>query len=117
MTETPPPNLLMEFILSLLTPFLMTGGITDIDLARRATAETIAAYKVTGQDQLVTIAQIIAFALTSLDNLRLSLPQDLSLSMKLKLRGNAGRAQPSLPASRHGAGNPTPRDPGPRTRP
>jgi hypothetical protein len=90
MTETPPPNLLMAFILSLLTPFLMTGGITDIDLARRATAETIAAYKVAGQDQLVTIAQIIAFALTSLDNLRLSLPQDLSLPMKLKLRGNAG---------------------------
>jgi hypothetical protein len=88
MTETP-PNLLMEFVLSLLTPFLMTEGITDIDLARRATAETIAAYKVTGQDQLVTIAQIIAFALTSLDNLRLSLPPDLSLSMKLKLRGNA----------------------------
>jgi hypothetical protein len=90
MTESAPPSdLLTEFVLSILTPFLMTGSITDPDLARRAAAETIAAYKAAAQDQLVTIAQIVAFALTALDNLRLSLPPDLSLSMKLKLRGNA----------------------------
>ena len=37
----------------------------------------------------MTIGQILAFALTALDNLRLSMAPDLSLSMKLKLRGNA----------------------------
>jgi hypothetical protein len=95
MTETQPANLLTGFIVSLLVPFLVAGGITDIDLARRAAAETIAAYKAAGpnrlnvSDQLVTIAQTVAFALASLDNLRLSMPADLSLSMKLKLRGNA----------------------------
>ena len=86
---TEPTDLLMEFVLSLLVPFLTTGSLTDPALARRAAAETIAAYKAAGQDQLVTIAQLVAFALASLDNLRLSMPQDLSLSMKLKLRGNA----------------------------
>jgi hypothetical protein len=35
------------------------------------------------------------FALTSVDNLRLSLPAGLSLSMKLKLRGNANALQRS----------------------
>ena len=86
---TQPANLLMEFVLSLLVPFLTTGSLTDPALARRAAEETIAAYKAAGQDQLVTIAQLVTFALTALDNLRLSMPPDLSLSMKLKLRGNA----------------------------
>lgn len=85
-----PANLLLEFVLSLLVPFLATGPLTDAALARRAAEDTIAAYKAAGQDQLVTIAQLVAFALAALDNLRLSMPADLSLSMKLKLRGNAG---------------------------
>jgi hypothetical protein len=89
---TQPSDPMMGFIISLLTPFLMTAGITDIGLARRAVTETIAAYQAAGpsrNDQLVSIAQTVAFALASLDNLRLSMPADLSLSMKLKLRGNA----------------------------
>jgi hypothetical protein len=98
MTETQPSDLLMGFVVSLLTPFLMSGGITDAGLARRAAEETIAAYRAAGQDQIVSIAQIVGFALTSLDNLRLSLPAELSLSMKLKLRGNANALSRS---SRH----------------
>jgi hypothetical protein len=81
-----PPSHLMAFILGLLAPLLMTGSLTDISLARLAAAEAIAAY---GKGNLMTIGQILAFALTALDNLRLSMPPDLSLSMKLKLRGNA----------------------------
>ena len=88
-TEPPPSGLLMGFILSLLTPFLMTGSIADPDLARRAVQETIDAYKTTAADQLVSTAQIVAYALTALDNLRLSLPPELSVSKKLKLRANA----------------------------
>jgi hypothetical protein len=80
---------LMPFLLAVLTPFLTAAGIPDPDLARQAATETIQAYKATTQDQLVTTAQIIAFAFASLDNLRLSAPENLSLSMKLKLRGNA----------------------------
>jgi hypothetical protein len=93
--ETQPFDTLMGFIVSLLTPFLMTGSITDPVLARHAVAETIAAYRTTGPgrtgtaDQLVSIAQVVAFALASLDTLRLSLPPAVSLSMKLKLAGSA----------------------------
>jgi hypothetical protein len=84
-----PHNHLMEFLLGLLAPLLMAGGMTDIHLARLAATEAITAYRVDGPGELVTIGQIVAFALAALDNLRLSMTADLSLSMKLKLRGNA----------------------------
>ena len=92
MTETHPDihaSHLMAFVLDLLAPFLMTGSITDIQRARLAITETIAAYQAQRQNELVTVAQILGFALAALDNLRLSMAADLSLSMKLKLRGNA----------------------------
>jgi hypothetical protein len=79
----------MELIITLLTPFLIAGGLTDPALARQTAQETIAAYKVAAPDQLLSVAQIVTFALAAIDNLRLSLPETLSLSMKLKLRGNA----------------------------
>jgi hypothetical protein len=94
MTE-PQPDLLMDILLGVLAPLLMAGSITDIQVARLATRQAIDAYTAHGQDQLITVAQIVGFALTALDDLRLSMQPDLSLSMKLRLRGNAnalGRA-------------------------
>jgi hypothetical protein len=79
-------NPLLGFVLNLLTPFLIAGGLTDPALARQAAEQAITE---AGNHQLLTTTQIVAFALASLDNLRLSLPRDLSLSMKLKLRSNA----------------------------
>jgi hypothetical protein len=105
MTET--TDFMLGFVLSLLTPFLAAGSITDPALIHLAAAETIAAYNApspdrsspdpdrASPDRLIGIAQAVAFALTSVDNLRLSLPPDLSLSMKLKLRGNANALQRS----------------------
>jgi hypothetical protein len=102
MTET--TDFMLGFVLSLLAPFLAAGSITDPALIRLAAAETIAAYNAptpdrpslghpspdrASPDRLIATAQAVAFALTSVDNLRLSLPAGLSLSMKLKLRGNA----------------------------
>ena len=87
--ETQPAHSLMPFLLAVLTPFLVAGGIPDPGLARLAAIETILAYKAAGNDQLMTTAQIVTFAFASLENLRLSAPPDLSLSMKLKLRGSA----------------------------
>jgi len=86
---TQPTGALLPFLLAVLTPFLTAGGILDPDLARQAAMETIAACQTDGNRQLLTTGQIVAFALAALENLRLSAPPDLSLSMKLKLRGNA----------------------------
>jgi hypothetical protein len=80
---------LMDFIIAFLAPLLTAGSITDVHFARLAAREAIDAYKARGQNELVTIAQIVAFALAALDTLRLSMPAELSLAMKLKLRGNA----------------------------
>lgn len=83
-TQTNDP--LLAFVLSVLTPFLITG---DAEQANQAARQAIAAYKTAARDQLISIAQTVGFALASLDNLRLSAAPDLSLSMKLKLRANA----------------------------
>ncbi|HEY4175161.1 MAG TPA: hypothetical protein VGM42_19180 [Rhodopila sp.] len=82
---TQPPGALLPYLLAVLTPLLTAGGTLDPDLARQAAMETIAAC----DRPLLTSGQIVAFALAALENLRLSAPPDLSLSMKLKLRGNA----------------------------
>ena len=80
------PSPLTQIVLSLLTPLMLTAGITDTALARSAAQEAIAAYP-PGRTLLVT--QIVAFAMAALDNLRLSTAPGLALSMTLKLRGNA----------------------------
>jgi len=77
---------LLAVLLTLLTPLLTAGSAAD---AGRAAEQAVAAYRAGGQDQLVSIAQIIGFAVTSLDTLRLSMDADLSVPMKLRLRGNA----------------------------
>jgi hypothetical protein len=81
-TATP----LMQVILGVLTPLMLAGGITDPGLARRAAQEAIAACN---PGPLIAIAQVVAFALAALDSLSLSAPSDTSITMKLRLRGNA----------------------------
>lgn len=111
------PDLLQEFALALIGPMLAAGGIGDPALARRAAIDTIAAYRAAGRDQLVSVMQLIGFAMVSLDSLRLSLPAELSLAMKLKLRGNANalnrsaqRNTATLEQQRRDADSPPPED-------
>ena len=83
------PALLTEFVISLLTPFLLTGPLNDPDLARRIARETVEGYQATTTGQLVSVTQLLAFALTAVDNLRLSLPETVATTTKLRLRSNA----------------------------
>ena len=85
-TPTDRAEQLLGVVLAMLTPLLTIGSPQDARLAAR---QAIAAYQTGEQANLVSISQIVGFAIASLDNLRLSAPPDLSLSMKLKLRGNA----------------------------
>jgi hypothetical protein len=80
---------LLEVLLCLLTPLLMTAGVTDIGQARLAAQQAIAAYQDNHQGHLLDIAAAVGLALASLDNLRLSASASVSLPMKLRLRGNA----------------------------
>ena len=59
-----PADPMLEFILGLLTPLLAIG---DLSAARAAAHHAITAYQAAGTNQLISIAQIVGFALTSLD--------------------------------------------------
>ncbi len=84
-----PSDVLLEFILGFLTPLLMAGCTSDLGLARLAAIETLTAYHPRTPAELVNIAQIVAYGLTAMDNLRLSMAPDLPLSMKIRLRMGA----------------------------
>jgi hypothetical protein len=62
MTTNQPADHLLEVLLGILTPILMTGGVTDPGLARLAAQEAIAAGRTDAQASLMTIAQTVGFA-------------------------------------------------------
>src|SRR4051812_39064890 len=85
----PPPNLLLTLITTLLTPMFLCAGAADIALARQAAVETVNAYRARDPVSLFTIAKIIAFEFATLSPLTLSMADDVSPSLPLRLRGNA----------------------------
>ena len=80
---------LMDILPDLLAPLLMGDPPADPARARRAAEQAIAQYQAGTPGELVTIGQIVAFGLTAIDNLRLSMPGTVAMAMKLRLRGNA----------------------------
>ena len=79
---------LLDYLLAVLSA-VMAPALNDPALARRAAQQAIEAYQPQTGHELLAAGQILAFALTALDALRLAAPTDVSPSMKLKLRGNA----------------------------
>lgn len=88
-TPTQQPGFLMDLIIAFLTPMFLGVAGGDIHFARMAAAETLNTYRCRNQIDLIAIAQIIACGLTALGSLSLSMADNLSLSMTLRLRGNA----------------------------
>ena len=90
----------MYVVVSLLAPLFIgvTGG--DIGMARMGAVQTINAYRAGSHSDLIAIAQIIAFGLAALGSLSLSMADDISLSMTLRLRGNANALNRSAEQNR-----------------
>ena len=84
-----PGNVLIDLVSGLLVPTFLAASNGDIQLAQLAAIQTMSAYHVQHQADTVTIAQILAFGLATLGSLSLSMDDTLSLSMVLRLRGNA----------------------------
>ena len=82
-------DVLINLISSFLTPMFLIASNGDLRLAEMAALQTIDAYRVQNKADIVTIAQIVAFGLAALGSLGLSMNDDLSLSLILRLRGNA----------------------------
>jgi hypothetical protein len=93
-TEAPtqrlrPSEVLMYLLATLLAPMFVCATAGDIDLARLAAIETINDYRARNHADLIAVAQIIGYGLAALGSLSLSMADDVSLSMTLRLRGNA----------------------------
>jgi hypothetical protein len=84
-----PAGILMRFIIACLTPMFLGVSGGDVAMARMAAEGTVAAYAARNQADLIVIAQIIAFGLAAIGSLSLSMADDLSIAMALRLRGNA----------------------------
>jgi hypothetical protein len=92
MTETDPAapsDILLTLIGILLAPVFLAVTNGDLTLARLAALHAINDYRARNQADLIAVAQIVGFGLAALGSLNLSLADDISLSMTLRLRGNA----------------------------
>jgi hypothetical protein len=88
-TNPHPSEFLMALIVTLLAPMFLGVTAGDIALARVAAKKTIDAYQARGHADLIAVAQVIAYGLAALGSLSLSMDDGISLSMALRLRGNA----------------------------
>ena len=101
--EAPPLNpadILLNLIITLLAPMFLVVSGGDILFARMAALQTVDAYCARNEADLITIAQIIGFGLAALGSLSLSMADDLSVSMTLRLRANANACNRSAEQNR-----------------
>ncbi len=95
-----PSDILMSLIVAFLAPMFLSASAGDLGFARMAAIETVNAYRLRNQADLMAVAQIIAFGLAALGSLSLSMADELSLSMTLRLRGNANALNRSAEQNR-----------------
>lgn len=102
---TNPSDILISLIVTLLAPMFLGAAGGDIGFARMAAIETVSAYRARNLADLIAIAQIIGYGLAALGSLSLSMADDLSLSMTLRLRGNANALTRSAERNRRALEN------------
>ena len=84
-----PGGLLLELIITLLTPMFLAIAGGNLTHARAAATETLVSYRAQTQHDLIAIAKIIAFGLATISSLSRSMEDDLTLNQILRLRANA----------------------------
>jgi hypothetical protein len=99
-TNLRPTDILLALLAALLAPMFLTTTGGDIAVARLAAIETINDYRAQNRASLLAVAQIVAFGLCALGSLSLSMADDLSLSMTLRLRSNANSLNRSAEQNR-----------------
>jgi hypothetical protein len=99
-----PADILINLIVTFLAPMFLGASGGDIALARMAAFETVNAYRMGNHADLLAIAQIVACGLAALGSLSLSMADDISLSMTLRLRGNANALNRSAEQNRRAVG-------------
>src|SRR5690349_18581068 len=77
-------------LLNMLTPLLMAGGLSDPEAARRTIAAAVARYAAHDEAEWLTAAQIIGYAVSGLDSLRIAAGMTAPDTL-IALRDNAAR--------------------------
>jgi hypothetical protein len=95
-----PADVLMNLIVALLAPMFLGASAGDIALSRMAALETVNAYRVRNHADLLAVAQIIACGIAALGSLSLSMADDISLSMTLRLRASTNALNRSADRNR-----------------
>ncbi len=80
---------LVNLIIALLAPMFLWSCKGDVALARAAAAETLAAYCAADNLTLIRAAKVLALDPATLSSISLSMVDDTSASLALRLRGNA----------------------------
>jgi hypothetical protein len=86
-----PSDLLIDLIAALLTPMFLGSSRGDPRLARLAALETVHAYRIVSQADLLNVLQMIALGLASAQAACLSLTPDLPIAQVMRLFGHADR--------------------------
>jgi hypothetical protein len=99
--------------MALVAPIFL--GVTDGDLtlAGMAVIQTIDDYRAPNHADLTAVAQIIACGLAAVDSISLLMGGDISLSVILRLRGNAAADGSTANERLTGTGSSPPRQPDP----
>ena len=84
-----PGDILLHLIVTLLAPMFLAVCSGNLDFARMAALETVNAYRARSHVDLIAVAQIVAHGLASVSSACLSMSDDISLSMTLRLRASA----------------------------
>ena len=93
-------DILLNLVVIFLAPVFLSASNGDITLARLAAIETVKSYRAHSHADLLAVAQIVAFGFATLGSLCLSMADDISLTMVLRLRGNANALSRSAEAHR-----------------
>ncbi len=99
-----PGNLLLEFIITLLTPMFLAVAGGNLAHARAAAAETLGSFRTETRYDLITVTKIIAFGLATISSLSRSMDDDVSLNQILRLRSNANATDRSEHRNRQALG-------------
>ncbi len=100
MSAPEPANSLADLILALLAPMFLWSTAGDIRLAYTAAAHTVNEFRVTNRLSLFTVAKIIAFDIATLSSLSLSMYEETTALLALRLRGNANSLDRSAERNR-----------------
>ncbi len=93
-------GLLVTMIITFLAPMFLADSGGDVAIARMAAAQTLNVYCARNDEEMISIAQIIAFGFAALMSLSRAMEDDVSVVMMLRLHGNANACNRSAEHNR-----------------